>query len=149
VCAGVPLTAIGIATSHAVEVVSAVTLAAGMLVAASIFALVATRRAWPISKAAAVLFGAAGAALLTTMALATTFATTSSAGRGSSLEGAIPIQTMIDVHGGGNAFGFALSALVALTLLSISTPRSPPARSSSSTPRSPPARSSITPRRTR
>jgi hypothetical protein len=51
------------------------------------------------------------------MALAATFALTSSAGRGSSLTGAIPLQTMIDLHGGGNAFGFALSGLVALALL--------------------------------
>lgn len=117
VCAGVPLTAVGIATNHTVEVLAALTLASGMLVAASIFALVASRSAAARSRPAAVLFAIAGAALVMTMSLATVFATTSSAGRGSSLDGAIALQTMIDVHGGGNAFGFAVSALVALTLL--------------------------------
>lgn len=117
VCAGVPLTAVGIATNHAVEVVAALTLASGMLAAAAILALVASRRALPRSRTAAILFAIAGGALLVTMSLATVFATTSSAGRGSSLDGAIALQTMIDLHGGGNAFGFALSALVALTLL--------------------------------
>ncbi len=117
VCAGVPLTAIGISTTHAIEVASAILLACGMLVATALVVVVATRRAWPISRAAAILLGASGLALVGTMALAATFATTSSAGHGSSLEGAVPITTMIDLHGGGNALGFALSGLVALTLL--------------------------------
>ena len=88
-----------------------------MLAASFMLIGFATRRAWPRARGAAGLFGGSGASLLLTMALAATFALTSSAGRGSSLTGAIPLQTMIDLHGGGNAFGFALSGLVALALL--------------------------------
>jgi hypothetical protein len=117
VCAGVPLTAIGIATNHTVERFAAVVLASGMLAASAMLVGFASRRAWPRSRTAAVLFVVSGGSLLLTMALAATFALTSSAGRGSSLTGAIPLQTMIDLHGGGNAFGFALSGLVALALL--------------------------------
>ena len=117
VCAGVPLTAIGIATNHTVERISAVVLASGMLAASAMLIGFASRRAWPRSRVAAVLFVVSGGSLLLTMALAATFALTSSAGRGSSLAGAIPLQTMIDLHGGGNAFGFALSGLVALALI--------------------------------
>lgn len=117
VCAGVPLTAIGIATNHTVERISAVVLASGMLAASAMLIGFASRRAWPRSRVAAALFVVSGGSLLLTMALAATFALTSSAGRGSSLAGAIPLQTMIDLHGGGNAFGFALSGLVALALI--------------------------------
>lgn len=117
VCAGVPLTAIGIATTHEVEVTSAILLACGMLVASGLVAVAGARRAWDRAPIAAVLLAVSGAALLVTMGLAATFATTSSAGRGSALQGAIPLQTMIDVHGGGNAVVFALGALVALTAL--------------------------------
>jgi hypothetical protein len=119
VCAGVPLTAIGIATNHTVESVSAVALACGMLCASVMLVGFATRRAWPRSRGAAVLFGIAGVALVGTMGLAATFALTSSAGRGSTLTGAIPLQTMIDLHGGGNALGFALSGIVALSFLDV------------------------------
>lgn len=118
VCAGVPLTAIGIATNHTVERVAAVVLASGMLAASALLVAFASRKAWPRSHVAAVLFVVSGGSLLLTMALAATFALTSSAGRGSSLTGAIPLQTMIDLHGGGNAFGFALCGLVALALTS-------------------------------
>jgi hypothetical protein len=121
VCAGVPLTAIGIATNHTVERISAVVLASGMLAASAMLIAFASRRAWPRSRAAAILFVVSGGSLLLTMALAATFALTSSAGRGSSLSGAIPIQTMIDLHGGGNAFGFALSGLAALALLGVAS----------------------------
>jgi hypothetical protein len=117
VCMGVPLTAIGIATNHTVESVSAVLLAAGMLAASSILVLAASRRAAARSKLAAALFIVSGATLLLTMSLAATFALTSSAGRGSSLHGAVPLQTMIDYHGGSNAIGFALAGLTALALL--------------------------------
>lgn len=118
VCAGVPLTAIGIATNHTVERVSAIVLASGMLAASAMLIVFASRRAWPRSRLSAILFVASGGALLLTMTLAATFALTSSAGRGSTLGGAIPLQTMIDLHGGGNAFGFALCGLVALALIS-------------------------------
>jgi hypothetical protein len=117
VCAGVPLTAIGIATNHTVERISAIILASGMLAASALLVGFASRKAWPRSRGAAVLFVVSGGSLLLTMALAATFALTSSAGRGSSLAGAIPLQTMIDLHGGGNAFGFALSGLVGFALL--------------------------------
>ena len=117
VCAGIPLTAIGIMTTHTVEAVAAVTLACGMLVACALLAAVVPRRATEVSKAAALLFVLAGLALLGTMALAATFALTSSAGRSSTFSGPLTVQTMIDFHGGGNALGFALGALVALTIV--------------------------------
>jgi len=117
VCAGVPLTAIGIATNHTVEALSAVVLASGMLVASSVLIVAASRRAAPRSMVAAALFVVSGITLLLTMTLAATFALTSSAGRGSSLAGAVPLQTMIDWHGGANAIGFSLAGLGALTLL--------------------------------
>jgi len=117
VCAGVPLTAIGIATNHTVERIAAVVLATGMLAASALLIGFTSRRAWKQSQPAAILFVVSGASLLLTMALAATFALTSSAGRGSSLSGAIPLQTMIDLHGGGNAFGFATCGLVALSLI--------------------------------
>jgi len=117
VCAAIPLTAIGITTTHAVEATAAVTLACGMLVACALLVAVVPRRAAPRSRLAAALFVVAGAALLGTMALAATFALTSSAGRSSTFSGPLSVQTMIDLHGGGNALGFALCALVALTLV--------------------------------
>lgn len=114
------MTAIGIATNAVVERVAAVVLAAGMLAASTLLVAFASRRAWRTSRAAAVLFVLSGASLLVTMALAATFALTSSAGRGSSLAGAIPLDTMIALHGAGNAFGFALLGTTALVLLAIS-----------------------------
>ncbi|MEA2748458.1 MAG: hypothetical protein QOI41_2601, partial [Myxococcales bacterium] len=69
------------------------------------------------STIAAALFALAGLALLGTMGLAATFALTSSAGRSSTFSGPLSVQTMIDLHGGGNALGFAVCALVALTLV--------------------------------
>lgn len=114
VCAGVPLTAIGIATNHTVERLSAVTLAVGMLAASAVLVFQASRRAR--TRLGAALFVLSGLSLLLTMALAATFALTSSAGRGSSLQGAVTLKTMIELHGATNAIAFACSALVALTL---------------------------------
>lgn len=117
VCAGIPLTALGILTTHVVEATAAVTLACGMLVVCALLVLVVPRRAAPRSRLAAALFALAGLALLGTMGLAATFALTSSAGRSSTFSGPLSVQTMIDFHGGGNALGFALGALIALTLV--------------------------------
>lgn len=117
VCAGVPLTAIGIVTHHVVEATSAVLLAAGMLCASVLLVFRAARYAVRHSKLAAALFVVSGGTLLLTMSLAATFALTSSAGRGSSLAGAVPLQTMIDWHGGANAIGFSLGGLAALAML--------------------------------
>ena len=114
VCAGVPLTAIGIATNHVVEQISAVLVASGMLSASAILVFFAAKRA--SSRLGALLFVLSGTTLLLTMTLAATFALTSSAGRGSSLQGAVPLQTMIDYHGAANAIFFATAALAALTL---------------------------------
>jgi hypothetical protein len=128
VCAGIPLTAIGITTTHAVEATSAILLACGMLDASTLLIAVVARRAAARSKLAAALFAVSGLALLGTMALAVTFALTSSAGRSSTFNGPLSVQTMIDLHGGGNALGFALCALVALTLVDVTRqprPRAP------------------------
>ncbi|HEY8077930.1 MAG TPA: YndJ family transporter, partial [Labilithrix sp.] len=75
VCAGVPLTAIGITTTHTVEVASAILLACGMLVASALMVFVASPRAWSRSPIAACVLACAGLALVGTMALAATFAT--------------------------------------------------------------------------
>jgi hypothetical protein len=88
-----------------------------MLVASALIVLVASRRAWSRSPIAACLLTSAAIALVGTMALAAMFATTSSAGRGSTLSGAVSIDQMLAYHGAGNALGFALAAMVALTLL--------------------------------
>ncbi len=118
VCAGVPLTAIGILTNHTIEAAGAVFLALGMLCACVVLVVYVSRRAYPISRAAAVLYVVSGLVLLLTMSLAMTFALTSSAGRGANLHaGPIAIQTMIDFHGAVNAFGFALSGLVANAMI--------------------------------
>lgn len=117
VCAGIPLTALGILTTHAVEGTAAILLAWGMLAVSALLVVVVPRRAAKKSRLAAGLFAVAGVALLGTMGLAVTFALTSSAGRGSTFDGPLSVQTMIDLHGGGNAIGFALGALVALTLI--------------------------------
>jgi hypothetical protein len=116
VCAGVPMTAIGIATNHTIEQCSAVLVASGMLVASVVLVLHAARQTPAL--AAKLLFAVSGLTLLLTMTLAATFALTSSAGRGSSLHGAVEIQTMIDFHGAANAMGFAFAALLALNLTS-------------------------------
>ena len=117
VCAGIPLTATGILTTHAVEATAAVLLACGMLVGSVLLVVVVPRRAAQKSKLAAGLFVVAGVSLVGTMGLAVTFALTSSAGRGSAFDGPLSVQTMIDLHGGGNAIGFALGALLALTII--------------------------------
>ena len=116
---GVPLTAIGIATNHALEMGSAVVLASGILVAAFMLVFVGAQRAWRHSKPAGVLLAMSGLALFGTMALALVFATTSHGARAVSdgVAGAVPTQTMIDLHGGGNAFGFGLLGLLGLALI--------------------------------
>jgi hypothetical protein len=116
ICAGIPLTAIGIATNHTIEATAAVLLASGMLCASALIVFVASRTAAQHSKLAALLFVVSGSTLLLTMTLAATFALTSSAGRGSSLHGVVPLQIMIDYHGLANAVGFSLSGLTALAL---------------------------------
>jgi hypothetical protein len=114
VCAGIPLTALGIATSPVIEKLAACSLAVGMLTAAY-FLVTAARKRAP-TELGALLFGVSGATLLVTMSLAATFAITSSAGRHSTFTGLVSLQTMIDFHGAANAIGFALAGLLALML---------------------------------
>lgn len=111
VCAGVPLTAIGIATNHTIEQASAILVATGMLAASA--TLLRFRAPWPVRA----LFLVAGTTLLLTMTLAATFALTSSAGRGSSLQGAVEVETMIRYHGAANAIFFAIAALAGLNAI--------------------------------
>ena len=113
VCAGIPLTALGIATTPAIEKAAAFLLATGML-AASVFLLTAARRR--AEGVARLLFCVSGATLPVTMALAATFALGSSAGRGSTFEGHVSLDTMIAFHGAANAAGFVLAGLLALSL---------------------------------
>lgn len=113
VCAGIPLTALGIATTPAIEKTAALLLATGML-AASAFLLTAARRR--AEGLAAALFCVSGLTLPVTMALAATFALGSSAGRGSTFEGYVSLDTMLAFHGAANAAGFVLAGLVALSL---------------------------------
>jgi len=120
----IPLTALGIATNHTIEAAAAVLLATGMLCASGLIVFVVARAAAKLSKLAALLFAVSGSTLLLTMTLAATFALTSSAGRGSSLHGWVPLQTMIDYHGLANAVGFSLSGLTALLLIRLRLPTS-------------------------
>jgi len=117
VCAGVPLTAIGIATTRAVESSSAIVLALGMLLAASVLVRTVARRAWKRSRIAAVLFAISGTSLFLTMALAATFALTGSAGRDGSFSMVVSFERMVLLHGAMNAFGFVTCGLVACTLV--------------------------------
>ncbi len=122
VCAGVPLTAVGILTSHGTEATSALLLAAGMLALAALLFLRATRAALALrpgwrGRAAAALFALAGLSLVVSMAFAATFAVTGSAGRDASDDPLFSITRMVEVHGVANALGFTTACLLAFTLL--------------------------------
>lgn len=117
VCAGVPLTAIGIATSRVLERPAAVTLALGVVIAASQIAVRAPIRARERSRVAPLMLIVSGATLLVTMALATLYALTGTAahyGAGSRL---IPIERMVQFHGAPNAVLFATLGLGALLVV--------------------------------
>jgi hypothetical protein len=117
VCAGVPLTAAGIATGHLLEAPAAVLLALGMLVASLQIAFVASRRAASRSGLAAGLLVISGLTLVATMTLAASFALTGSAGHGGHGVPLVSIARMIELHGAPNAVLFALTGLAALSRL--------------------------------
>jgi hypothetical protein len=81
VCLAVPLTAVGIATDRRLEAPAAIVLACGMLLSSFVVGVSGARRAFSISKPAAVFFAISGITLLFTMSLAAAFAATGSAGR--------------------------------------------------------------------
>ncbi len=122
VCAGVPMTAIGIATTRAVETSSAIVLASGMLLAAWVLVVHVGAASLRRSVAAGVLVMLSGTCLLLTMALAATFALTGSAGRDGSFSMVVSFDRMVLLHGAVNALGFVTAGLVGLSLLD-PTPR--------------------------
>lgn len=122
VCAGVPLTAVGILSSPTVEASSALLLAAGLLALAAMLLLRATRAALALrpgwrGRSAAALLGLAGTSLVVSMVYAATFALTGSAGRDASADSIFSVTRMVEVHGVANALGFTTASLLAFTLL--------------------------------
>jgi hypothetical protein len=117
VCAGVPLTAAGIAIGRALEAPAAVVLAIGMLAASLQIAVVAARRVFRRSRLAAALLVISGLTLVGTMTLAASFALTGSAGRDGQGDPLVSISRMIQLHGAPNAVLFVLAGLTALSLL--------------------------------
>lgn len=118
VMAGVPLVAVGITVSRALESPSAVILGAGMLVAAGLLLREGLRRVradagW--ARVSGALLCVAGLSLVLSMGFAVAFAMTGSAGRAAP-GGRISFHVMAMVHGVANALGFALCALVAFAL---------------------------------
>jgi hypothetical protein len=123
VMAGVPLVAVGITVSRALESPSAVVLGAGMLVGAWLLLREGLRRlrsetGW--ARVSGALLGVAGLSLVLSMGFAVAFAMTGSAGRAAP-GGRISFHLMAAVHGAANALGFALCGLLAFAL------RGPPA----------------------
>jgi hypothetical protein len=120
VCTGIPLTAIGISTNHAVEVVAVAILVCGMILMGGILLMRAAPAAWRRrsvrSRAAAILLAMAGLSLAVTMSLALVFVS-SGAGHGSHFDGPISIGRMIEAHGLLNAIGFSICGLVGFVLL--------------------------------
>jgi hypothetical protein len=110
VVAGPPMIAIGITTSPIVEFVFAVALAAGMLLLGGLLAFVVGPRSK--RRLVSALLALAAASLVATMALACLYA----AGEWTNRT-LIQIDTMAKTHGIANSLGFALPALLALTLL--------------------------------
>jgi hypothetical protein len=104
---GPPIVAAGIAGIPVLEVVSAVTLATGLLVFAGVTLLHVAPRTKP--RAAGLLLGTSAVALVVTMALATTYATSHYAGHV-----LIEIPTMVQTHGLLNVLGFCVSGLLGL-----------------------------------
>lgn len=118
VMAGVPLVAVGITVSRALESPSAVVLGAGMLVAAWLLLREGLRRlrsetGWV--RVSGALLCIAGLSLVLSMGFAVAFAMTGSAGRAAP-GGRISFHVMATVHGAANALGFALCALLAFAL---------------------------------
>jgi hypothetical protein len=118
VCLAVPLTAVGIATDRRLEAPAAILLACGMLLSSFVVGVSGARRAFAISKPAALLLVVSGITLLFTMSLAAAFAATGSAGRVLPSVPIVSIARMIELHGAPNAVLFALAGLFGHVLLS-------------------------------
>lgn len=117
---GIPLVAAGIQLGRAVELPAAVVLVTGMLGCAALLARQGGR--WLLGagetgrrRLAGGLLAGAGGVLVFSMGLALLFAATGSATRGSA-EPMIAYRDMAELHGTANALGFALPALLGLTL---------------------------------
>ncbi len=125
VIVAIPLVAAGIQLSRALELLSAIVLGLGMLVVASLLVQhgascvrhgVADDASPLRVRIAGLSLLVAGASLVLSMALAVTFAVTSSAGIGARAP-FIPLATMAALHGAANAIGFSVAASVAFALL--------------------------------
>ncbi len=115
VVVGVPLVAAGIAGSPALALVGAAVLTTGLAVFAGLLLAAVPRiDGWP----ARVLLALSSLAVLAGMALAVTWSW-------GQLTHTTPVRldTMIDLHGRLQAFGFALCGLLAFTLVDLRAPR--------------------------
>ncbi len=116
VCLALPLTAIGIATSRAVEVPAALVLAAGVAVGAVCIFMVAKAHLREAPAAAALLFVSA-ASLALSMSLAVGWALTGSGKDAIAGSALTSLEQMVAWHGAVNTFGFLAAGLLGLTLL--------------------------------
>lgn len=118
VCAAMPLTALGIATSRTLEVPAALLLAAGMVIGAAVLLEVAWR-ARTTSLPAAGLLALSGVSLAVGMVFATAWALT---GKGADAVAGSAFSTldeMVKWHGAVNSGGFLGAGLLGLSLLEI------------------------------
>ncbi len=118
VLAGIPLVAVGITVSRALEGPAAVALGLGMLLLALVLGHLGVRRLSSSGLArrvsgALLLVGAVS--LVGSMSLAIAFAVTSSAGRGAATPW-LAYRTMADLHGVANAVGFAVCVSLAFAM---------------------------------
>ena len=116
VCLAIPLTAIGIATSRAVEVPAAIVLTLGVAVGAVCMLVVAAAHRRDAPAAAALLF-VSGASLAISMTLAAVWAITGSGKNAVAGSALTTLEQMVRWHGAVNTFGFLTAGLLGLTLL--------------------------------
>lgn len=115
-CAAIPLTALGIATTRAVEVPAALLLAGGMALGAVCMLVVAWRHRASSPWASAALAGS-GASLAVSMTFAAVWAVTGSARNAAGGSAMSTLDQMLRWHGAVNSFGFLAAGLVGVTLL--------------------------------
>jgi hypothetical protein len=116
VITGVPLTAVGIASSRTIEVAAGLVLSLGALGVGALWIASAGRRGRGVGRVLSVV---AGASLLASMPLAINYAL----GRGElfRLAGLTGIETMAVTHGALNALGFATAVMVSLCVRPIAS----------------------------
>lgn len=116
VCAAIPLTAVGIATSRIIEVPAALILTAGMLLGA--FCMLSVAKAHrTTAPRAALAIAISGASLGVSMTFAAMWAVTGSGKDAAAGSAMATLEEMLRWHGAVNSFGFLAAGLVGVTLL--------------------------------